>query len=127
MSLSYFLSCPSCPSLFEFSVDARTVEIKAQETGQTGALVEARGLRFAYAEDAPEVVRGVSLAVERGRLSALVGANGSGKSTLVRLLAGLLKPAGGEVLLGGVPLTAVEARQRAPRGPDRAPNALAVV
>src|SRR2546423_1194887 len=84
MSLSYFLSCPSCPSLFEFSVDARTVEIKAQETGQTGALVEARGLRFAYAEDAPEVVRGVSLAVERGRLSALVGANGSGKSTLAR-------------------------------------------
>src|SRR5436305_14971249 len=77
--------------------------IMMDESGNGGALVEARGLRFAYTEDAPEVLRGVSLAVERGRLSALVGANGSGKSTLVRLLAGLLKPAGGEGQLGGVP------------------------
>ena len=91
------------------------MEIKAQEIVKTDVLVEARALRFAYAEDAPEVVRGVSLAVERGRLSALVGANGSGKSTLVRLLAGLLKPAGGEVYLGGVPLARIEARQRARR------------
>ena len=90
-------------------------EGEIQNDEKSGALVEARGLRFAYAEDAPEVVRGVSLAVERGRLSALVGANGSGKSTLVRLLAGLLKPAGGEVYLGGVPLARIEARERARR------------
>ena len=80
-----------------------------------GALVEGRGLRFAYGEGAPEVVRGASLAVERGRLTALVGANGSGKSTAVRLLAGLLKPSAGEVLLGGVPLARVAARERARR------------
>src|SRR5436305_4957601 len=85
------------------------------KNGNGGALVEARGLRFAYAAAAPEVVRGASLAVGRGRLAALVGANGSGKSTLVRLLAGLLKPAGGEVLFGGVPLASVDARTRARR------------
>jgi iron complex transport system ATP-binding protein len=83
--------------------------------GEDDALVEARGVSFAYAEGGPEVVRGASLAVERGRLAALVGANGSGKSTLVRLLAGILKPAAGEVLLGGVPLSAVEPRLRARR------------
>ncbi|HYY95416.1 MAG TPA: ABC transporter ATP-binding protein [Pyrinomonadaceae bacterium] len=79
------------------------------------ALVEARGVSFAYSEGGPEAVRGASLAVGRGRLAAVVGANGSGKSTLVRLLAGVLKPSGGEVFLGGVPLAAVEPRVRARR------------
>src|SRR5918997_3937782 len=80
-----------------------------------GPLLEARGVRFAYAEGAPEVVSGASLAVGRGRLSALVGANGSGKSTLVRLLCGLLKPSGGEVLFAGAPLQSLDARARARR------------
>ena len=72
-------------------------------------------MRFAYAAGAPEVVSGASLAVGRGRLSALIGANGSGKSTLVRLLCGLLKPSGGEVWFAGAPLASLDARQRARR------------
>src|SRR5207237_9765300 len=82
---------------------------------QIEVLIEGRGLRFAYAEGQPEVVRGANVKVERGRLSAIIGANGSGKSTLIRLLAGLLKPSAGEVLLGDVPLARVGARARAPR------------
>ncbi|HEX8353578.1 MAG TPA: ABC transporter ATP-binding protein [Pyrinomonadaceae bacterium] len=83
--------------------------------GEEGALIEGRGLRFAYGDGQPEVVRGASLRVGRGLLSAVVGANGSGKSTLIRLLAGLLKPSRGEVTLGGVPLARIEARARARR------------
>jgi len=90
-----------------------TEDLKSESNSD--ALVEARGVSFAYAEGGPEVVRGASLAVARGRLAALVGANGSGKSTLVRLLAGILKPAGGEVLLGGVPVSRIEPRARARR------------
>jgi iron complex transport system ATP-binding protein len=78
-------------------------------------LIEARGLRFAYAAGGPEVVCGASLEVPRGRLTAVVGANGSGKSTLVRLLCGLLKPAGGEVFFDGAPLRSMEPRARARR------------
>src|SRR3954463_6025370 len=85
------------------------------ESGTGGALLEARGLWFAYSGGGPEAVRGATLAVERGRLSAVVGANGSGKSTLVRLLAGLLKSARGEVLFDGAPLSSLSPRERARR------------
>jgi iron complex transport system ATP-binding protein len=80
-----------------------------------GAFIEARELRFAYAAGGPEVVVGASLEVERGRLTAIVGANGSGKSTLVRLLCGLLRPSAGEVMFDGVPLDKIEPRVRARR------------
>jgi iron complex transport system ATP-binding protein len=72
-------------------------------------------LHFAYAAGLPEVVCNASLSLRRGTLAALIGANGSGKSSLIRLLAGLFTPARGEVLFDGVPLRAIEARQRARR------------
>ncbi|MBY0586435.1 ATP-binding cassette domain-containing protein [bacterium] len=45
----------------------------------------------------------VSLSVEPGQLHALVGENGAGKSTLINLIAGVLKPDEGQILLEGVP------------------------
>lgn len=50
------------------------------------------------------VLGGVDLAVEEGRVMALLGANGAGKSTLMRIIAGLSKPDRGDVVLGGVSL-----------------------
>jgi energy-coupling factor transport system ATP-binding protein len=46
-----------------------------------------------------EVVRGVSLALQRGEIAALLGRNGAGKTTLLRGLAGLTKPDGGTITL----------------------------
>jgi branched-chain amino acid transport system ATP-binding protein len=51
------------------------------------------------------VVRGVSLEIPPGQVTALLGANGAGKSTLVLAVAGLLRPASGRVLLGDADLT----------------------
>ena len=48
---------------------------------------------------------GLSLAIERGKRVALLGANGSGKSTLLRILDGLAFPEKGSVLFDGEPLT----------------------
>ena len=82
---------------------------------QAGALVEARGVHFAYSAGLREVVCGATLELQRGTLGALVGANGSGKSTMIRLLCGVLAPARGEILFDGAPLRSIEPRARARR------------
>ncbi|HTP86424.1 MAG TPA: ABC transporter ATP-binding protein [Bryobacteraceae bacterium] len=77
-------------------------------------LIEARDLHFAW-RPGHDVIRGASLALERGKLGALIGANGSGKSTLLRLLTGLLTPTRGEAFFNGTPLHQIPARDRARR------------
>ncbi len=77
-------------------------------------LMETRNVHYAYTAGLP-VIRGVSLALSSGTLCGLIGANGCGKSTLVRLLAGVLQPSAGEVLLGGVPLRSIPQRETAKR------------
>jgi iron complex transport system ATP-binding protein len=76
------------------------------------ALLEARAVEFAYPHG-PRVIRGVSLAVPAGKVCAVIGSNGCGKSTLVRLFAGLLSPARGEILLDGAALGRIPRREAA--------------
>jgi putative ABC transport system ATP-binding protein len=68
-----------------------------------GAVVNAREVKRVYGEGstAVEALRGVSLDVEGGRLTAVMGPSGSGKSTLMHILAGLDRPTDGEVLIAG--------------------------
>jgi iron complex transport system ATP-binding protein len=73
---------------------------------------EAHGLAYAYA-GGPLVVRDVSLMAPPGSMTAVIGANGSGKSTLIRVLAGLLRPSAGRILLDGVLLDDWQPRLRA--------------
>ena len=47
-----------------------------------------------------KAVDGISLEVENGKFTAIIGTSGSGKSTLLHCLAGLDKPTSGEVILG---------------------------
>jgi len=61
-------------------------------------------------------VRGVSLAVRRGQIATLIGPNGAGKSSTLNAIAGLLRPAAGEVLLDGKPVTGLPAHQVARAG-----------
>jgi len=51
------------------------------------------------------ILQDVSFSFPVGQIIGLVGENGSGKSTLLKVLAGLLRPSSGEVLLNGTPVT----------------------
>ncbi|MFJ7981656.1 ATP-binding cassette domain-containing protein [Lysinibacillus xylanilyticus] len=51
------------------------------------------------------ILQDVSFSFPVGQIIGLVGENGSGKSTLLKVLAGLLRPSSGEVLLNGMPVT----------------------
>ena len=61
------------------------------------------------------ILNGVSFRIEDGDFVAFVGTNGAGKSTTMRLMNGLLKPDSGQVLIDGVPTTALKTSELARR------------
>jgi branched-chain amino acid transport system ATP-binding protein len=65
--------------------------------------LELRGIYTAY--DKADVLTDVSLAVESGKITCILGSNGSGKSTLIRSILGLTRPRLGSVHLGSLDIT----------------------
>jgi phospholipid/cholesterol/gamma-HCH transport system ATP-binding protein len=61
--------------------------------------VEIEGLAFSYGD--LEIFRGLSLAIPRGKVVAILGGSGSGKSTLLKLIGGQLKPSRGRIMVAG--------------------------
>ena len=59
----------------------------------------------ATAYDRADVLDGVTLAVEPGRITCLLGANGSGKTTLIRSILGLTPPRAGRIAFDGIDIT----------------------
>jgi len=80
-----------------------------------GPTVEARGLFHIYREGEVETValRGADLALAPASWTSLMGPSGSGKSTLLHILAGVLRPTAGSVLIDGEDLTRMSANDRA--------------
>jgi len=77
--------------------------------------VEARGLYQIYREGEVETValRGADLVIEPGTWTSLMGPSGSGKSTLIHVIAGLLEPSGGSVMIDGRDITRLPPPERA--------------
>ena len=77
------------------------------ETAGAQPVVSATDLtrRYGEGDTAVDALRGVSLEVRKGELTAVMGPSGSGKSTLMHILAGLDKPTSGEVTIAGSKLS----------------------
>jgi branched-chain amino acid transport system ATP-binding protein len=69
------------------------------------AVLELLEIRAAYGQI--EVLHGIDLSVEPGKVLAVLGPNGAGKTTLVRVISGLLRPTQGRVIIAGTDVTGV--------------------
>lgn len=81
-------------------------------------MLELRDITYAAQEEdgaEKEILRGVSLKVDE-RFVAITGPNGGGKSTLARIIAGIIAPTSGQVLLDGEDITALGVTERARKG-----------
>jgi putative ABC transport system ATP-binding protein len=80
------------------------------ENGANGAVVVAHDLtrRYGQGQTCVDALRGVSVEIRKGELTAVMGPSGSGKSTLMHVLAGLDQPTSGSVAIDGVELTTLD-------------------
>ncbi|HEX4152042.1 MAG TPA: peptidase domain-containing ABC transporter [Steroidobacteraceae bacterium] len=97
--------------------DIALAETEQGDTSQTSALaatvispkagLSARGVSFRYSDNEARVIADFNLDVAPGECVALAGPSGAGKTTLLKILAGLLRPDAGMVLIDDVPLQAI--------------------
>lgn len=78
------------------------------------AFLEIRNLSSGYGE--VQILWDVSLELERGKVTALVGSNGVGKTTLLRTVVGLLKPWQGSITFDGREVTRMSPHAKAAQG-----------
>lgn len=69
--------------------------------------LSARGVGFSYGDNEPQILADFDFDVAPGECVAIVGPSGAGKTTLLKILAGLLRPSSGTVLLDDVPVAAI--------------------
>ena len=80
-------------------------------------MLELKGVCYS-AEDEnreAEILKDINVTIE-DRFIAVTGPNGSGKSTLARIIAGIIKPTAGQILLDGVDITDLSITERANMG-----------
>lgn len=81
-----------------------------EDPGVLSGAIEIADVQFRYAEEAPLVLRGLTMHITPGSFVAVVGTSGAGKSTLVRLLLGFDEPESGSVFFDGQDLAHLDKR-----------------
>ncbi len=80
----------------------------------SGGILTLDGVAAGYGQ--VRILRSLSLAVEQGRVTALIGGNGAGKTTVMRTIAGALGAQGGRLTFAGQDITAWPAHRRVDAG-----------
>jgi ATP-binding cassette, subfamily B, bacterial CvaB/MchF/RaxB len=85
----------------------RRDELDEQPFEARSVMIELRNVSFRYGEQDPWILDNISFKIFPNESLAIVGPSGGGKTTLLKLLAGLLQPTRGEILVNGVPLSQI--------------------
>jgi putative ABC transport system ATP-binding protein len=88
-----------------------TPSLETPVAAETAVAARDLARRYGEGEAAVDALRGVSLDVPSGQFIAVMGPSGSGKSTLMHLLAGLDRPTGGTVAVGGREISAMDDKE----------------
>lgn len=80
--------------------------------GESDTVIELKEVWFRYQQDLPDVVKGLSMKLQRGQIYAIVGGNGTGKTTTLSLIAGIYKPYRGEVIIGGRAVQSIKDKEK---------------
>ena len=85
----------------------------AGRSGGEILLLELKNIKksFGKGDSCVEVLRGISLSVEKGEFCVLLGPSGSGKSTLLNIIGGIDTADSGEILIGGEKMSTMKEKQ----------------
>lgn len=106
--LGLFAMLPHAEAAYLAIIDAdhyRNTLEGADELKAFGSRIELKNIVFNYANTKESVLKGINLSIEAGRFIGIIGYSGSGKTTLLDLVANLLRPSSGEVLIDGRPIS----------------------
>lgn len=81
-------------------------------------MLQIRGLTYEVEEagETKRILDGLDLDIQDGKFTVITGPNGGGKSTLAKLIAGIIKPTSGSIILDGEDITEMNITDRARRG-----------
>lgn len=71
---------------------------------------------LSYSVEGKEILNNVNLTIDDGKFIVITGPNGGGKSTLAKIIAGILTPTKGQILLDGEDITSLNITERARKG-----------
>ena len=83
------------------TVESDDSDIEPMKLNQSLSLQE---LEFSYPTSPKPILNGLSIMIERGEKVGIIGTSGTGKTTLIDIIAGLLEPSKGHILVDGEPL-----------------------
>ena len=91
----------------EFKTEPEIKEILSEKIDDEieNSALSLKELWFRYEKDTPDILRGVSMEIPSGSISAIVGGNGAGKSTTLKAICGICKPYRGKIKVFGKPVS----------------------
>ncbi len=90
---------------FETDLEIKEIPCKNIDDKIENPAISLNELWFRYEKDTPDILRGVSMDIPSGSISAIVGGNGAGKSTTLKAICGICKPYRGKIKVFGKPVS----------------------